>query len=165
MMRVWLGVVATLILAGATAEAQAQSRGITRPLVQTEGWSMIEHLPAAGAAPDSCMIVEDDAAVALRSIGPAVDFMIANAHWDLPRTMRVAIHVATPDDSFAFPVTATTRNTAAALIGAGTLPTLLNAMAQGAAIRVTLFPGMPVTVPMAGFATALPAFRRCLGLS
>jgi hypothetical protein len=156
------GMAAAAMLTGA---AQAQAQGITRPLIRTDGWSMIEHLPAAGSAPDSCMIVEGDAAVAVRSIGPAVDFMVANAHWDLPATMRGAIHVATQGDSFAFPVTATTRNTAAALIDAATLPTLLNAMAHGAAIRVMLFPGMPIIVPMAGFTAALPAFRHCAGLS
>jgi hypothetical protein len=161
-MRVRLGVIAALMLAGA---AEAQAQGITRPLIQTGGWSMIEHLPATGSAPDSCLIVEDDAAVAVRSIGPVVDFMIANAHWDLPATMHGAIHVTTQGDSFAFPVTAATRNTAAALIDASALPALLHAMAHGAAMRVMLFPGMPVIVPLAGFATALPAFRHCAGLS
>jgi hypothetical protein len=161
-MRVGLGVVAGLMLVGAAA---AQAQGIIRPLIQTGGWSMIEHLPATGSAPDSCMIVEDDAAVAVRSIGPAVDFMVANSHWDLPATMHGAIHVSTQGDSFAFPVTATTRDTATALIGASTLPALLDAMAHGAAMRVMLFPGMPVIVPMTGFATALPAFRHCAGLS
>jgi hypothetical protein len=160
------GVVAVLMLAGvAWPQAQAEAQGITRPVIQAGGWAMIEHLPAAESAPDSCMIVETDAAVALRSIGSAVDVMVANAHWDLPTRLHGAMQVATQNDHFAFPVTATTRNTAAALVDASTLPTLLDAMTQGTVIRVTLFPGMPVLVPMAGFTAALPAFRHCAGLS
>jgi hypothetical protein len=158
-MRWYLGVVAMVMLA-----EPACAGGITRPLIESGGWSTVEHASSASAAPDSCMIVEDDAAVALRSIGPAVDLMIANAHWDLPAGMHGVIHVATDRDSLAFPVTATTSNTAAARIDASALGTLLDVMAHGRAVRVMLFPGMPVTVPLAGFTAALPAFRHCAGL-
>jgi len=158
-MRWCLGGVAAVMLA-----VPAWGQGLTRPLIQRGGWSAVEHAASASAAPDSCMIVEPDAAVALRSIGPAVDLMIANAHWDLPPGMHGVIHVTTHGDSLAFPVTATTRDTAAARIDAAALGTLLDAMAHGSAMRVMLFPGMPVTVPLAGFAAALPAFRRCAGL-
>jgi hypothetical protein len=38
-------------------------------------------------------------------------------------------------------------------------------MSQDGYMWVTLFPGMPVLVPLAGFAGALPAFRHCAGLA
>ncbi len=158
----WRGAAMLTMLAMLARPAQAA--GITRPLIEAGGWSTIERAPSATAAPSACMIVQTDAAVALRSIGPVVDLMIANAHWDLPPALRGAIQVATPAGRFAFPVTATSRNTAAAHIDAAALPGLLDAMAHGAAMRVMLFPGMPVTVPLGGFAAALPAFRHCAGL-
>jgi len=159
-MRLWLGVVAAVTVAGA-----ARATPITRPLIESGGWSTVEQAPAATAAPVACMIVQVDSAVALRSIGHAVDLMVANAHWDLPRTMQGAIHVALGGAGESFPVTFTTRNTAVARIDPSALPPLLNAMSHDGYMWVTLFPGMPVLVPLAGFAGALPAFRHCAGLT
>jgi hypothetical protein len=143
----------------------AQAAPITRPLAQSGGWSTVEQVPNATSAPDSCMIVEVGSAVALRSIGPAVDLMVANADWDLPPAMQAAMTVTLGRGAERFPVTFTTRNTAAAHIDPSALPGLLDAMSHYGIMRVTLFPGMPVLVPLAGFAEALPAFRRCAGLT
>ncbi len=159
-MRWYLGMMAALTVAGS-----AQAAPITRGLIESGGWSTVEQVPTAGAPPDACMIVQAYSAVALRSIGPAVDLMVANAHWDLPPAMRGAIRVTLGSGDESFPVTYTTRNTAAARIDPSALPALLHAMSQEATMRVTLFPGMPVIVPLAGFAGALPAFRHCAGLS
>ena len=152
-------------LMGATAMGAPQAAPVTRPLVESGGWSTVEQAPAANAPPDACMIVQADSAVALRSIGHVVDLMVANAHWDLPQTMQGALQVGVGGAVDSFPVTFTTRDTAAARIVSSSLPALLDAMSRNGAMRVTLFPGMPVFVPLAGFAGALPAFRRCAGLS
>jgi hypothetical protein len=159
-MRWWLGVLAAVIVI-----RTAQAAPITRPLAQSGGWSTVEQVPTPTSPPDSCMIVEVDSAVALRSIGPDVDLMVANAHWDLPPAMRAAMTVTLGGGAERFPVTFTTRNTAAAHIDPSALPGLLDAMSHHVMMRVTLFPGMPVLVPLAGFAGALPAFRRCAGLT
>ena len=159
-MRWWLVIAAAAMSAGG---AHAQS--ITRPLVESGYWSTVEQLPAAGALPDACMIVQADTAVALRSIGGVVDLMVANAHWDLPRVMQGAIHLTLNDGAISFPVTFTTRDTAVARIGPSALPSLLNGMSHLGYMRVVLFPGMPVLVPLTGFAGALPAFRHCAGLT
>jgi hypothetical protein len=153
-----------LMAAMAVGDA-AHAVPITRPLVESGRWSTVEQVPAATAAPDACMIVQPDSAVALRSIGQAVDLMVANAHWDLPLAMQAAIHIALGGGGESFPVTATTSNTATARIEPSALSPLLNAMSHYAYMRVTLFPGMPVLVPLAGFAGALPAFRRCARLN
>jgi hypothetical protein len=159
-MRLWLGLVATVAISGA-----AHATPVTRPLIESGGWSTVEQAPAATAPPDACMIVQVDSAVALRSIGHAVDLMVANAHWDLPRAMQGAIHVAMGGSGESFPVTFTTQNTAVARIDPSALSPLLHAMSQDGYMWVTLFPGMPVLVPLAGFAGALPAFRHCAGLA
>jgi hypothetical protein len=169
-MRWWLGDTATFTAAALTAAAltvpsAAETMPITRPLIESGGWSTVEQLPAAGAAPDACMIVQADSAVALRSIGHAVDLMVANAHWDLPRTMQRAILVTLGSGAESFPVTYTTRDTAAARIDPSALANLLDAMSHNGTMRVTLFRNMPVLVPLAGFAGALPAFRHCSGIT
>ena len=156
----WLGILTALVVASA-----AEAAPMTRPLIESGGWSTVERVPAANAAPDSCMIVQADSAVALRSTGHAVDLMVANSHWDLPSAMRGAIGVNVGGGAESFPVTFTTRDTAVARIDALALPALLDAMSRDGTMRVTLFPGMPVFVPLSGFAGALPAFRHCAGLS
>jgi hypothetical protein len=153
-----------LMAALAVADA-ANAAPITRPLIERGSWSTVEQVPAATAAPDACMIVQPESAVALRSIGQVVDLMVANAHWDLPVGMRGTIHIALGGGGESFPVTATTSNTAIARIDPSALAPLLDAMSHDAYMRVTLFPGMPVLVPLAGFSGALPAFRRCARLS
>ena len=143
----------------------AHAAPITRALTEDGGWTVVEQAPSASAAPEACMIDEAGSAVALRSIGQIVDLMVANAHWDLPPAMQAAIHVTWSSGTESFPVTFTTRDTAVAQIGLSALPALLHAMSRDTTLRVTLFPGMPVLVPLAGFAGALPAFRHCAGLS
>ncbi len=152
-------------MAALTIVGPAQAAPLTRPLISSGDWSTVEQLPAASAAPDACMIVEAQSAVALRSIGHAVDLMVANAHWDLPRVMQGAIAVTLGGDAERFPITFTTRDTAVARIDPSALPALFDAMSRDGTMRVTLFPGMPVLVPLAGFAGALPAFRHCAGLT
>jgi hypothetical protein len=159
-MRCWLGMIIAILCVGS-----AWAVPITRPLGESGGWSTVEQVPAVNAPPDSCMIVQLESAVALRSIGDTVDLMVANAHWDLPSGMQGAVHVSLRAGAESFPVTATTRDTAAARIDAAALSALLNAMSHEGYMRVTLFPGMPVIVPLAGFAAVLPAFRHCAGLS
>ncbi len=159
-MRWWLTTMALTMTAGG-----AHAATVIRPLAESGYWSTVEQVPAASAAPNSCMIVQADTAVALRSIGGVVDLMVANAHWDLPRLMQAAIHVTLSDGAISFPVTFTTRDTAVAQIGASALPSLLDGMSHDGYMRVVLFPGMPVLVPLAGFAGALPAFRHCAGLT
>ena len=159
-MRWWLGAMAAVTMVGT-----AQAEPITRPLIASGDWSTVEQAPAANAAPDACMIVEAQSAVALRSISHSVVLMVANAHWDLPRVMQGAIAVDLGGDAESFPITFTTRDTAVARIDVSAVPALLNAMSHDGIMRVTLFPGMPVLVPLAGFAGALPAFRHCAGLT
>jgi hypothetical protein len=157
----WCLWAAMMVMVAGSAKADP----VIRPLVKTGSWSTVELLPAVNAAPEACMIVEPAAAVALRSIGRVVDLMIANGHWDLPVGMRGAIHVTMAADTVSFPVTATTSSTATALVDSSALPTLLHAMVQGPSMRVMLFPHMPVTVQLAGFSSALPAFLHCAGLT
>ena len=159
-MRCWLGMMTVVAVTGT-----AQATPTTRALVESGGWSTVEQVPATTAAPDACMIVQADSAVALRSTGHVVDLMVANAHWDLPRVMHGAIRVTLGGGATSFPVTFTTRDTAVARIEPFDLTPLLDAMAHNGTMWVTLFPGMPVLVPLAGFAGALPAFRHCAGLS
>ena len=159
-MRWWL-----MTLAATMAAGGAHAQAITRPLVESGYWSTVEQAPAAGAAPDACMIVQADTAVALRSIGGVVDLMVANAHWDLPRVMQGAIHLTLSDGAVSFPVTFRTRDTAVARVDPSALPSLLDGMSRQGYMRLLLFPGMPVLVPLAGFAGALPAFRHCAGLT
>jgi hypothetical protein len=160
MLRAAMVVAAMMVVVASHAWAEP----VTQPLKEAEGWSALEQRPARNAAPDACMIVEADAAVALRSIGHSIDFMIANAHWDLLRDMRPAIRVTIGSDAVVLPVTGSTSNTAIARIDPSVLPALLLAMNRGRSMRVVLFSGMPVTVPLQGFAVALPAFRHCAGL-
>jgi len=142
----------------------ARADDIRQPLIESGGWATIAERPAPDAAPDACLIVEPDAAVGIRSIGAVFDLMIANAHWDLPAGLHAAIRVTMPQDSLLLRVTGTTSNTASARIDASAMPSLLQAIAMTQRLRVTLFTGMPVNVPLAGFAAALPAFRHCAGL-
>jgi hypothetical protein len=159
-MRWWLGTMAAVMVAGT-----AHSQPITRPLIESGYWSTVEQVPAASAAPDACMIVQADTAVALRSIGHVVDLMVANAHWDLPRVMQGALLITLDGEAESFPISYTTRDTAVARIDGTLLPSLLDAMSHDGTMRVMLFPGMPVLVPLAGFAGALPAFRHCARLT
>lgn len=159
-MRWWLGVILATVLAG-----PAHADPVRQPLAEAGGWSTIEQIPAPAAAPDACLVVQTEAAVGIRSTAHAVDFMMANSHWDLPAGMQGTIHVMTRTGTFAFPVTSHSSNTAAALVAPMALSALLNAMTQGPRIQAELFPGMPVIVPLAGFVTVLPAFRHCAGLT
>jgi hypothetical protein len=79
--------------------------------------------------------------------------------------MQAALRVTLGSGAESFRVTFTSRDTAAALIDPSALPGLLDAMSHAGYMRVTLFPGMPVLVPLAGFVGALPAFRHCAGLA
>jgi len=63
---------------------------------------------------------------------------------------RWAIHVTMGTATIVLPMTATTSTTAAARIDSSALPTLLHTMVQAPSMRVMLFPGKSVIVPLAG---------------
>ncbi|GAB0119658.1 hypothetical protein [Acidisoma sp. 7E03] len=153
----WL--TALLLLRIGPADAQA----LRHPLAQAGSWAVVVQDPAAGVL-GGCMIVAPAAAVAIRSDARGYALMVANAHWDLPKAMQGTLRLTLGAQQAAFPVVRASANTALAPIDAASLPSLLAAMLQASALTVTIFPGMPVHVPLSGFATVLPAFRHCAGM-
>jgi hypothetical protein len=141
-MPTWLSLpLLALAALSALLPGAARAQAVIRPLGQAGSWSVVEQSPAVKSGPASCMIVNPAAAVGIRSLDGSIGLMVANAHWDLPKVL----HALAPIDAAA-------------------LSSLLNAMTQGPSMTLTLFPGMPVRVRLDGFATLLPAFRRCAGL-
>jgi hypothetical protein len=164
-MPTWLSLpLLALAALSALLPGAARAQAVIRPLGQAGSWSVVEQSPAVKSGPASCMIVNPAAAVGIRSLDGSIGLMVANAHWDLPKVLHGSMRLGIGAYSAAFPATRVSANTALAPIDAAALSSLLNAMTQGPSMTLTLFPGMPVRVRLDGFATLLPAFRRCAGL-
>lgn len=156
--------IAGLILGmAAIGPLAAAAQAVRHPLAQAGAWAVVAQDAAVGL-PAACMIVAPAAAVAIRHDAKGYALMVANAHWDLPQAMPGSLRLTLGAQRLVFPASRASANTALAPIDAAALSSLLAAMRQAPVMTLTLFPGMPVHVPLSGFAAVLPAFRRCAGM-
>jgi hypothetical protein len=131
------------------------------PLAVSGDWVAAAHQTSMTAAPDVCIVMNQESGVAFRAAIEGIEFRVANSTWSLPSNVQGSIFVAVGQWNATLQIVDNTDTMVGAEVDADTITPMFNAMDKATSMSVTVGKARPFSVSLAGSTRATNAFRTC----